>query len=184
MQFFFLCDVRYFSSLFPHLSFHRHLPGNVFVQHVLIYILQTASHKQMHTESFVLSVPVFQDSEHSVPLSLDTSSCSGFKAQTGKKKKVSLSLLSYSPALSDSSCCILMHRVSQGGKMRKSSPITRCPPAGQGQGLQQPDRWYCHPLFSIAHTHQRTHAQRQRGGSHQLEKPRDSSVNGGGEEVK
>lgn len=37
--------------------------------------------------------------------------------------------------------------------MRKSSPITQCPPAGQGQGLQQPDRWYCHPLLTHTHTH-------------------------------
>ena len=41
--------------------------------------------------------------------------------------------------------------------MRKSSPITQCPPAGQGQGLQQPDRWYCHPLLTHTHTHAHTH---------------------------
>lgn len=74
------------------------------------------------------------------------------KLKLKRKKKLSHS---------DSRCCILMHRVSQGGKMRKSSPITRCPPAGQGQGLQQPDRWYCHPLFSITHTHTNEHTHRQ-----------------------
>lgn len=63
---------------------------------------------------------------------------------------------SYSLAYSDSRCCILMWRVSQGGEMRKSSPITQCPPAGQGQGLQQPDRWYCHPLLTQSKTHTHT----------------------------
>lgn len=41
--------------------------------------------------------------------------------------------------------------------MRKSSPITQCPPAGQGQGLQQPDRWCCHPLLTHTSTRTYTH---------------------------
>lgn len=91
-----------------------------------------------------------------------------------KKKKKRDSFLSLSVCLclvslvhSDSRCCILMRRVSQGAEMRKSSPITRCPPAGQGQGLQQSDRWYCHPLlsFSFSLTPSHTHTERKRCSS-------------------